>query len=310
MKCLKRFLAVFLLCALFRGACAQEVRFAPLNSAGDALFLEEGVEQTEASYRSANIFIQMQTQRIDRSDVYIAHVYLRTLECLQRSFGGKGWGRGSEKVAELAQKCNAVLALTGDNGQHLKAGYVVGNGEVLRGRGNNKRDLCVLYTDGTMQTHYAKVDHKLIAQQAAEGLIWQTFVFGPALLDEKGKAFEDFSYSDVRAANPRAVIGYFEPGHYCLVQIDGRGTQSVLEPEKTNKGMTLEQTAQLMESLGCKAAYNLDGGQSASMYFGSDIISTPYHNGRAVGDAIVICDVQETAAHSEIYEVSEFEVTD
>ena len=149
-----------------------------------------------------------------------------------------------------------------------------------------------------------------IAQQAAEGLIWQTFVFGPALLDEKGKAFEDFSYSDVRAANPRAVIGYFEPGHYCLVQIDGRGTQSVLEPEKTNKGMTLEQTAQLMESLGCKAAYNLDGGQSASMYFGSDIISTPYHNGRAVGDAIVICDVQETAAHSEIYEVSEFEVTD
>jgi len=300
-----RLLAVVLLCALCGGAFAQEVRFTPLTGINEALFLKEGCEQTAVSYRSANMFIQLQTQRVSQSDVYVAHVYLRTLECLRRSFGGDRWGKSAETVSALAQKYNAVLALTGDNSQLLKAGYGVGNGEVLRERGNNKRDLCVLYTDGTMQTHYARVDHELIAQQAAEGLIWQTFVFGPALLDENGKAFEDFSSSNVQLENPRAVIGYFEPGHYCLVQIDGRGTKSALEEKKTNKGMTLKQTAQLMESLGCKAAYNLDGGQSAAMWFQDDIISTPYRNGRTVGDAIVLCEPAEAPADDDSMTVEE-----
>ena len=306
MKRMMRLLTIIVLCAVCGSACAE-----PLTGINEALFLQEGVEQTATSYRSANMFIQLQTQRVNQSDVYVAHVYLRTLECLQRSFAGKVWGRSAEKVAALAQKCDGVLALTGDNAQVLKAGYVVVNGEVLRERGNNVRDLCVLYTDGTMQIHYAKVDHELIGQQAADGLIWQTFVFGPALLDENGKAFEDFSTNNVRLENPRAVIGYFEPGHYCLVQIDGRGTSSKLEEKKTNKGMTLEQTAKLMESLGCQAAYNLDGGQSASMYFAGEIISTPYHNGRAVGDAIVLCEPAEPIVYETPAEADDnFSVTE
>ena len=38
-----------------------------------------------------------------------------------------------------------------------------------------------------------------------------------------------------------------------------------------------------MEKIGCKAAYNLDGGQSALMWFNGRIVSTPYKNGRSVG---------------------------
>ena len=143
-----------------------------------------------------------------------------------------------------------------------------------------------------MQIHYATPNHELIRQQTEEGLIWQTWMFGPALLDEQGKAFTDFSASHVEPKNPRAVIGYYEPGHYCLVQVDGRSTPSAAEPRAANKGMTLVELAQFMESLGCTAAYNLDGGQSAAMWFRDDVISSPYNNGRAVGDAIVICEPQ------------------
>ena len=307
MKCLLRLLCAAVLCLVCFQACAEG--FAVLNADSEQ-FLAEGSELTENSYRSENIAIMIETQRYENSDVYVAHVYLRSAESFRRAFGGGEWGRSSEKLASLAQKSGAVLALTGDSGHHFKAGFEVGNGQAERTRGNNMRDLCVLYTDGRMETYYAKVDHEQIARETEEGLIWQTFVFGPALLDENGKAFEDFSSSAVRAANPRAVIGYFEPGHYCLVQVDGRGTESALEDKKSNKGLTLEKTAQLMESLGCKAAYNLDGGQSAAMWFGGEIISTPYRGGRAVGDAIVICDVQETTEASEAYEISVFEVAE
>lgn len=289
MKCLKLLCAVLCLC-LLNGCAAAEMRFADFTRKYERLFLNEGSEWTENTYRSENMQVELSSQRVCNTDVYVADIHVRTVQCLQRVFGGDAWDTISEKVDAFAKRTGAVLTLTGDNSHHLKAGWTVGNGRLCRKRGNNMRDLCVLYTDGTMQIHYARPDHELIARQTAEGCVWQTFVFGPALLDEQGKALEDFSASDVEPSNPRAVIGYYEPGHYCLVQVDGRSTQSALEDGRLNDGMKLTELAQFMESLGCKAAYNLDGGQSAVMCFGENVISTPYHDGRAVGDVIVLCE--------------------
>ena len=94
--------------------------------------------------------------------------------------------------------------------------------------------------------------------------------------------------SDVNPVNPRSVIGYYEPGHYCFVQVDGRGTKSKLEPGKKNKGLTLQNLSIFMESLGCKAAYNLDGGKTSQMYFGGQVISTPENGGRKLGDIVLV----------------------
>jgi len=296
--------ALSMLCALLLmihpAIAAAETVFNDLSRPFETFFLNEGVEWTESSYRSENMYLSVAAQRVCDSDVYVADLYVRTAECLRRAFGGDAWNGGSEKIGTLAEKSGAVLALTGDNSHHLKAGYLVGNGQLWRSRGNNMRDLCVLYTDGTMKVYTASPDHYQIAKEMEMGLIWQTFVFGPSLLDENGKAIADFT-SDVAPRNPRAVVGYYEPGHYCLVQVDGRGTFSVLEEKADNEGMTLEETAQFMESLGCRMAYNLDGGQSAAMWFGDDVISTPYHNGRAVGDAIVLCEPQTDYDDSEAF---------
>lgn len=299
MKFVKFLCAVLFLCLLFSCSSAESP-FSDLSHSFETHFLNRGTEWSENSYRSENLFIDIQAKRVCDSDVYVADLYIRTAESLRRAFGGGAWNTGSEKIGALAAQNSAVLALTGDSGHHFKAGWVVGNGQLYRSRGNNMRDLCVLYTDGTMQIHYAKPDHELIRQQTAEGRIWQTWVFGPALLDKNGKAFPTF-ISDVAPRNPRAVIGYYEPGHYCLVQVDGRGTLSRIEPDEDNEGMTLSELAQFMESLGCAAAYNLDGGQSAAMWFRDDVISTPYHNGRAVGDAIVICEPQTKYDDSEAF---------
>lgn len=298
MKALRILFALLLM--IHPAMAAAETVFADLSRPFENLFLNEGVEWTENSYRSENMYLSVTAQRVCDSDVYVADLYVRTAECLRRAFGGDAWDTSSEKIGTLAEKSEAVLALTGDNSHHLKAGYLAGNGQLWRSRGNNMRDLCVLYTDGTMKVYTASPDHYQIAKEMEMGLIWQTFVFGPGLLDENGKAIPEFT-SDVAPRNPRAVIGYYEPGHYCLVQVDGRGTFSVLEEKKDNEGMTLCEMAQFMESLGCTAAYNLDGGQSAAMWFRDDVISTPYHNGRAVGDAIVLCEPQTDYDDSEAF---------
>jgi exopolysaccharide biosynthesis protein len=105
---------------------------------------------------------------------------------------------------------------------------------------------------------------------------WQIWSFGPALLDN-GSPKTEF-VSSVTRANPRSAIGCVEPGHYVFVQVDGRIDSS--------RGMTMEELSQLFASLGCTAAYNLDGGQSAGFTFMGKLWSYPYR--RAVWDIIYI----------------------
>ena len=81
--------------------------------------------------------------------------------------------------------------------------------------------------------------------------------------------------------NPRCAIGYFEPGHYCFVVVDGR------RPGYSN-GVTMKMLSRLMYDLGCTVAYNLDGGASAQMYWNGDIYNYPSGNGRTISDIVYI----------------------
>ena len=253
-------------------------------------FLPEGQAPvlTESSYRSPSIAIDITRQRVEGSDVYVADIYLRALGNLRRAYGGGQWNRKTQPVKTLAADHGAILAITGDSAQNITAGLVIGNGALLRDTPNRKRDLCILYTDGVLAPlPAASIDHTALLSQQSR--IWQTFLFGPVLLDEQGHAMTSFN-TNVAPANPRSAIGYYEPGHYCFVQVDGRRTKSALEKGKTNAGMTMAQLSALMESLGCAAAYNLDGGQSSMMWFGGQVISTPYRGGRRVGDIVLIAE--------------------
>lgn len=294
---MKKCMALLCLLLLFlSSAGAEEVPpFGDFSEKFGHLFLEEGQPPVteELTYRSRDVYIQITPLRQNRTDIYIADIYVRSTENIQRAFAGNKWKSGTEKVKTLSENNQAVLGMTGDNGHNLKAGIVIGNGKIWRRVSNGTRDICLLYRDGTMVTIEEQyLDHDGIRAQADEGLIWQCFVFGPALLDENGKAKETFN-TNVRPANPRSVIGYYEPGHYCFVQVDGRGADSKLDPGNRSVGLTMNELSLLMESLGCKAAYNLDGGQSSMLYYDGDILSSPYQNGRKAGDIVFIRELEE-----------------
>jgi len=111
--------------------------------------------------------------------------------------------------------------------------------------------------------------------------IWQTWSFGPSLLDENGHAIEHFD-SEIAGKNPRTAVGYFEPGHYCFITVEGRSKES--------QGLSLAGLSALFESLGCKIAYNLDGGKTSMMTFGDRLVNDAYQGGRACSDILYICD--------------------
>lgn len=208
---------------------------------------------------------------------YIADIYVASVQNLQAGFPHENETAMADAIAE---ENAAVLAVNGDYYRNINKGILVRNGTVLQ-KEEGTSDICVIFEDGTMCT-YSPGEYS--GDRILEHNPWQIWSFGPALLNENGKPREEFNSSrNISGRNPRTAIGYFEPGHYCLVVIDGR-------QKGNSNGASFRALAAFMSDLGCKAAYNLDGGDSSVMVFGEEIISKPSGN-RPLSDIVMVCEL-------------------
>lgn len=159
-----------------------------------------------------------------------------------------------------------IAAVNGDywgNENHTEV--AVRNGKVLRTSEYISSDICVLYFNGVMETiSPSEYDWDVISAKSP----YQIWEFGPALLDGYGNMITEYSndsfdHNVVDQRHPRSSIGYYEPGHYCLVVVDGRSDDS--------QGVRMIQLAEIYASLGCQVAYNFDGGDSCQAYFNGEV---------------------------------------
>ncbi|MCR5576132.1 MAG: phosphodiester glycosidase family protein [Oscillospiraceae bacterium] len=213
---------------------------------------------------------------------YVADVYIRDVEQLSIAFPISGYLYGDPY--RIAEGAGAVLAINSDNASALGEVFTVRNGALYNGN-STRGDICVLFRDGSMKT-YAPNTYTNEEILAAEP--WQVWCFGPSLLDENGQPLEEFNIDrTLQNRHPRTVIGYYEPGHYCFVVIDGRGGEY-------SKGTTIKETAQIMAELGCRCAYNLDGGASTLMLYRNELVNVPSRD-RSLKEMIVLREREETA---------------
>ena len=235
---------------------------------------------TENSYTSPDVSITVTEETSGRITYYLADIYVRDITCFQSALARNTYGSGyRDSITDMAEMSNALLAVNGDYYGNTNEGVVIRNGVIYRANATNC-DVCVLYYDGTMKVMPGSSFS--VEEAIAEGA-WQAWTFGPALLDTDGSALTSFSSTNrIISANPRTAIGYYEPGHYCMIVVDGRGESA---------GITLPDLSQLFEDLGCAAAYNLDGGNSSIMVWNSEVINQPSGGGRESSDALLIAEV-------------------
>ncbi len=246
------------------------------------------IELTDNTYKSKDISISVtkhtEGSGADTNTYYIADIYLTDITCLQSTFADGIYGIGyTDTVLDMDRSLNAILSINGDYYGNGDNGVVIRNGILYRSTESDS-DVCILYMDGTMKTYSPGTFDA--DQSIAEGA-WQAWSFGPELLDEEGKQMTEFNADwHISKIHPRSAVGYYEPGHYCLIVVDGR-------QRGYSNGMTLTQLSSLFETLGCKAAYNLDGGKSSSMTFSDSEVNHPCDGGREVSDCIIIKEVEE-----------------
>lgn len=244
----------------------------PEDSSEDDIMEDETAHReviiTEDSYISENISITISIMERLETQVYVADVVLRDASCLRAGLAGSTFGRNvSQKTSEIAEDSGAILAINGDYYGFRDRGFVIRNGYLYREtaqRGSGYEDL-VIYEDGSVEIIR---ESERDASELVEAGAVQIFSFGPGLV-QNGEITvdEDSEVEQAMQSNPRTAIGEIETLHYVFVVSDGRTQESA--------GLTLFELAELMRELGCRTAYNLDGGGSSTMWFMGKVINYP-----------------------------------
>ena len=246
----------------------------------------EEIIQTDSIYSGNGVSIVITTVRTSDTNAYVADVQLTNAGSLMTALAQDTFGNNiTQSTSAIAEANSAILAINGDYYGANKRGYVIKNGVLYRDtvrQGDDTQDLAI-YADGS----FAIIDEtEISAQELVESGVVQLLAFGPTLI-ENGEIQVSASdeVSRAKSSNPRTAIGIIDELHYIIVVADGRTDES--------EGLSLLELAQLMESYGCKIAYNLDGGGSSTMVFNGNVVNNPTTNGnqiseRAVSDIVYI----------------------
>jgi len=199
---------------------------------------------------------------------YVADIWMRNINCFRAGFGNGAFNHGNEDAESFATREHAILAI---NGSYNK-GLVIHDGVLKKNLDDNHSAVMVLFEDGSMEVFPRRNFDLAAAQEKGIVHAWQ---FGPLLVHD-GKP-SDAKYNTYATRHSRIMFGYYEPGHYVAVAVDGRRKDAI--------GMNNLEMVELMTELGCQEAMNLDGGYSAIMTFMGKIINDPPKPSSADEDA-------------------------
>ena len=264
----------------------------PIVPRGDAKYI--------SLYRSHDVFtILYSFEEVSGSYLakyYVFDIYVRNLENFYTVHGSQKGMHAHIDAGEDYAGGTLVAAINGDySSNSAQCKVVVRNGTTYRTPTSVDTDVCVMTRDGVIKCYSAAEFNSSGVMKTNPYQIWN---FGPSLLDSRGRAFSSFDESNYEKnifvnVHPRTALGYYEPGHYCFVVSDGRQKD---ENGNMLYGCTMRKLANVMQTLGCKVAYNLDGGASTQSYMnGKDVrIDSSREYQRVLSDIICIGETKRT----------------
>ena len=247
---------------------------------------DDSVTITENSYRSHDVAIQITDHILPEEELayFVCDIHIRDINCFRGAFAKGSFmeprSGQTDSVKHMAADNNAILAMNADYVEIRDTGVVYRNGILYRDV--RKDDVCTIHKNGVMDLKDKNEFDELVDAEKTD--IWHTLCFGPMLVRDDVAATG--IKSSISGLNPRSGIGYYEPGHYCFIMVDGR-------QEGYSMGVTLDEFAQIFKELGCSQAYNLDGGRSSEIVFNGKTYDKPYLGGRYSSDIIYICENPE-----------------
>jgi len=240
---------------------------------------------TETGYRDDTIIVELEQKRMFDSDVFVAYVKIATPSQLRTAIAGnKLSSTRTNQTSVITAAYNGIVGINGDyySDKDRQGGHIVRQGQVMRERVSDNFDLLFIDELGDLHVfHRGKAEQQeAVDAFKQEHEIVNAFCFGPGLVidGEKPEDVSKYKWFDPSGENPRAGIGQIDMLTYVLVAVNGRTDESI--------GVTMDQFADIMLELGCKQAYNLDGGNSATLAYNGEVFNTKIQKERDVSDII------------------------
>ena len=229
----------------------------------------------------------IEQKKKDGITYFVCDIKLTDVSQLRTAFAGDDFRSGIyEAVSDIAGRYSPVLAINADFCRYHREGVIIRNGETLRKQNIKKHHLLVVDEDGNLSAQTDRSGKQgLVANKLEQANTWQTFEFGPVLV-ENGEAAELPLKSFYINCNkgylePRTGIGQIGPLHYIVIVVDGRR-------DGYSTGADMPTFQQLFLEEGAQFAFNLDGGGSTTLYFLGEVINMPSGGKeRSVSDVIM-----------------------
>ena len=256
--------------------------YAPGPVPADSGFLSDD------EYRDDSISVTLYEDRYADTDFIYAHIKI-THPSQLRTAPATIVDNKLDKVnfrytAELTKRgryiANAVNAVISINGDYFiktdKCQVVFRQGQQVRNAADGSMDLLVIDQNGdfTALPHCTKAQYNEYLD-AHQDEMYNVFCFGPVLV-ENGECAIDEAYLNKsigsQNSTQRSAIAQLGPLEYMIITCSS--AQASENKKVKDKGMTMREFAQACEMAGkrlnengCLLAFNLDGGNSATMNF-------------------------------------------
>jgi len=243
-------------------------------------------EPGELVYETDKLKVSIEQKQKDGMTYFVADVKLTDVSQFKTAFAGDDFKSGIyEAVSDIAGRHSPVIAINADFCRYHREGVIIRNGELLRAQNIKKHHLLIVDENGNLSAQTDRSGKQgLVANRLEQANTWQTFEFGPVLV-ENGEPVELPKSFYVNCAdgydNPRTAIGQKGPLHYVIIVVDGRR-------DGYSTGASIPQVQQLFLDEGVDFAFNLDGGGSTTLYFLGEVINMPSGGKeRSVSDVIM-----------------------
>ena len=243
----------------------------------------ERYSESTVNYYLDDSILAVTWQEVHDGSVYtFSEVKVSHPSQFRRHLAGGEYGSDMQYLTtEMAAAVNAVVASAGDFYRFRDFGAVVYEGEAKRVEGTYA-ETCYIDSNGDMHFTYGGdvLTVEDVQKLVDEKDIQFSLAFGPVLVDNYELVEHTwYGVGEINEGYARAALCQMDTLHYIVVAANTTGAYQDIPTVKT--------FAKNIAATGCKMAYCLDGGQTATIVMNDQLMNRPvYGQQRKISDII------------------------
>lgn len=243
----------------------------------------ERYENSKVKYYLDDSIFAITWQEVHDGSVYtFSEVKVSHPSQFRRHLAGGEYGSDMQYLTtEMAAAVNAVVASAGDFYRFRDFGAVVYEGEAKRVEGTYA-ETCYIDRNGDMHFTYAE---EVMTVEEVQAFVDQhdiqfSLAFGPILVDNYELVEHNwYGVGEIMEGYARAALCQMDTLHYIVVAANTTGPYQEIP--------TVAMFAKNIAATGCRMAYCLDGGQTATIVMDDQLMNRPvYGQQRKISDII------------------------